>query len=243
MEIAVLVCKTENEPSFYGEGSIHIISDESGAWTKIRDVSYTPFGNGVDIALPEIHRRIRELVSNLGDCRIFVSPQIRGIPFAILDSDGFSIWQLEGEAELLYNHIRKTVKERSENKNCSDRCSCGGSSDKKIIPVPEAMLLDGEYSINLKKILDDNDSLNSMEILIPFIQAASFTKLTIICDHTPRWLEKDYELFNLLLEEEYTLEKLCVTTLKPDPSKKDKLNIPYPMGGCGGRRQSSCFEG
>ncbi len=242
MEIAVFTSGHEGIAPFFASGCIDIISDVSGIWLSVRKIPFTPFQMSTTSALPEIHRRMKSLIHELSDCRVFVAPEIRGIPFAVLDSEGFSIWKLEGKPELLYDHIRNTVSERLAAQHCKSG-SCEGSGGSIDMPKPEETCQNGEFFIDLKQILDNNESFNSKEILIPFIQSTSFKKLSIVCDHTPRWLEKDYELFNLLMEQTPSTNGSVITILTPDPAKRNRPMIPYPLGGCGGNRQSSCFEG
>jgi len=228
MEIAVFENKNGGILPFYDSGRIQVLSDDNGSWQVTKEIPFDPFDLSGGTALPEIHKRMQLLVQDLDMCRVFVAPEIRGIPFAILDSEGFSIWKLEGDPIKLYDHIKKTMEERlSEQTSCislkcgnSKSCetSCGEENFDRQIPQPVAINEDGEYSIDLAKILDSNQSFNSREILIPFIQTASFKKLSIICEHVPKWLSRDYELFNLTLHSESTSEGLCLVTVSPDGS-------------------------
>lgn len=239
MEIAVLVNHDGGKHPFYDKGNVHIYSDDSGRWQKTRELEFTPIGFGCEEGLALIHRQMQTLISNLGTCKALVSPVIRGIPFAILDSEGFTVWQDDGDLGLLFDHIRKTIKERVEKGSCSS--SGCGSECTSSLPEPQAINKSDEYFFDLKTILEKDERLNSKELIVPFINKREFKKLIILCDHVPRWLEKDYELFNLLFEEEETDDGVLVT-LSPDPLKKHELNIPYPINGCG-KNHSSCFEG
>jgi Fe-only nitrogenase accessory protein AnfO len=235
MEIAVLSGAGGGAP-FYEKSLIMMVSDSRGSWESERTIGFEPFRLDGSDALAEIHRRMQHLIGEIGECRAFVADEIKGIPFAILDSEGFFIWQMEGEPADLYDHIRKTLKER-ESAGSGKGCSCGGGNG--AVPVPEK-IADGEYFIDLDRFLKEG-IFNSKEILVPFIQDVSFTRFNIICDHVPHWLEKDYSLFGMTLETKYN-DGGCVASLSPDPASAGRPKIPYPVSGCGGHG-TSCFEG
>ncbi len=238
MNIAVMNDDGTGNP-FRGTTRIDIVSDAGSTWQIERSIDCNPFTLDGVSALAEIHRRMRQLVTELGDCRILVASVIRGIPFAILDSKGFSIWQLEGTPEDLYNHIRQTLREREARGGCVSGCSCGEPTVWASEPQETAT---GKFIINLRELLADSD-MNSQEILIPFLQNRDFSSLEILCDHTPRWLAKDHALFGLVLEETELPDGTYRTVLNPDPSGRKKPSIPYPLSRCGGGRHLSCFEG
>jgi hypothetical protein len=56
---------------------------------------------------------------------------------------------------------------------------------------------DLSYEINLSEVLENCCGLNSKEILIPFIQNTNFQKLTIVCNHLPKWFENMTDLLEL----------------------------------------------
>ena len=252
MKIAELTSSDFGSIPFYGADRIKIMSDENGSWQCIKEISFEPFDMEKGTGLPEIHKRMQVLIQNLDDCRVFVAAEIRGIPFAILDSEGFSIWKLEGEPVELYDYIKKTIEQRLSDKNnlmsseSSSCTSCGDGNEgcseiiSENMPQPDVTGNDGEFTIDLKKILESDPSLNSREILIPFLQTASFKKLKIICDHIPKWLSRDYSLFNVTLNEEQS-HGVCIVSVYPDGSTDQKKNISaLHASPCSGRRHSSC---
>ena len=252
MKIAEFTNTGNDAIPFYGSDSIRILSDSTGSWECIRQVAFEPFNSNQEIGLQEIHRRMQKLINDLDDCRIFVATQIRGIPFAILDSEGFSIWKLEGDDVKLYDHIKQTIEQRQSDMKKSDEIgTCTGSSCTIVngcngeisvdIPQPVPTENDGEFTIDLIKIFENDSSLNSRVILIPFLLTGSFQKLEIICDHTPKWLSRDYEIFNVVLNEKLS-NGICIVTVSPDgsDSRKSKSHLLSKQSCRGGSRSSCC---
>ncbi len=49
----------------------------------------------------------------------------------------------------------------------------------------------GVYTLDLIKVLQTYPALSSKMILKPFLQSTPFTELTVICHHSPCWLENE----------------------------------------------------
>ena len=122
------------------------------------------------------------------ECGDFIVCEQRGIFRVFLEDLGFRVWTSTGNPEEQLQEIA-----------CLDSCSseeCG----PVIYPRPVEGEEDGVYSVNLIELMHQGVPLISREILIPFFETTSFTRLEITCDHLPRWFEFELPQLSLRLE-------------------------------------------
>jgi hypothetical protein len=88
----------------------------------------------------------------------------------------------------------------------------------------------------LNSLLNEDRTLNSIDILIPFMKETNFKKLTITCSHLPKWFNKviaDFGLVGAIEEPKPDLLIVTVSPINPDEDISFRKNIRVPaMGGC-----------
>lgn len=69
--------------------------------------------------------------------------------------------------------------------------------DKEIIPKPIKNGDDGNYYIDLRMIMDNNEKVTSKQVLLPFFHNTIFKELEMTCDHIPPWFDAEFKKLNL----------------------------------------------
>lgn len=230
MKIAAYVDEEGKPASFYARGMVRIYRRRSGFW--VNETGF-PLELKRDMGLAEFQFTFMNMIARLEDCRLFIVDEIRGVPCAILDSMGFKLCRIEGPVlEQLELVAGKTLEEADDAENAGREPVLVGDPRDKF------------YRINLRQVLKSDASLNSRQVLIPFLEAGAFRKLEVLCDHTPRWLEKELERLNLRADtEDWEISGVKIT-ISPDPAaatgRRAKRNPPpSDFSNCGRR---SCME-
>lgn len=227
MKIASYVNANGAVVGFQEKGQIRLYEKEAENWVKIKEV---PLDLNPELPLAEIKTAIREAVTELDDCKVFVVQEFRGLLNAVLQEEfGFRTWKSEGSlleqldsveqhdkefviAEAARNAAAHTCSVPSGGGGCGGGCSSAKSSPYHYkradhpdfgtaIPAPQAVG-DGCYRINLANILANDSRLNSKQVLVPFMEAVTFTQLEVLCDHPPRWFARELYKLNLTVASE-----------------------------------------
>jgi Fe-only nitrogenase accessory protein AnfO len=188
MKIATYVNNSGEVVSFYEKGSVRLYDQISGLWTKKKEF---PLEMHTEMNVPEVRVKLRMVVNELEDCKVFLAADVKGVPYAILEGMGFNIWKSSGSVNEQLDFVAQKEQDAIE-----------AANKPKPTPLPVGDIRDGFFQINLQEILNSHPTLSSQQILIPFMEKTAFQKLEIICDHTPRWLAREFERLNLRFEAE-----------------------------------------
>lgn len=193
-----------------GGGRIRVYDDTGGAW---RPLDERPFPFPAEASLAEVKAAVAALADWLGDCRTFVSGANRGLVYSLLQEEaGFRVWQSHGRPEDQLDHLarRDAALAEQRRQESEERAfaalfsspsggGCGGGgggSPRRRRTSPEAIralrsltqpLGEGRYRIDLAAVLEKYRTANSMDVLLPLLEAGGFTAFEILCDHLPRW--------------------------------------------------------
>jgi Fe-only nitrogenase accessory protein AnfO len=164
----------------------------------------------------------------LEDCQVFLVRETKGLLHVLLEEQGFRTWksigsffeQLENVAQKDTETVRARELLNDEIQECGAASDCGGGCHGRAHmeaqrlrhapkdlgqsipqPLPVGDVAFGQYQFNLAEVLQKNPTLNSREVLIPFLEKRAFQKLEIICDHLPRWFEMKAD--QLMLQTDY----------------------------------------
>lgn len=249
MKIASYVNANGAVVGFQEKGQICLYEKEAENWVTIKEV---PLDLNPDLPLAEIKTGIREAVTELDDCKVFVVKEFRGLLNAVLQEEfGFRTWKSEGslleQLDSVEQHDKEFVIAEAARNAAAHTCSvptggggCGGgcSSGKsgpytykradhpdfgKAIPAPQSVG-DGCYRINLANILANDSSLNSKQVLVPFMEGVTFRQLEVLCDHPPRWFARELYKLNLTVASEQPNSagkgcKVLVVPIKADTAQ------------------------
>ena len=205
MKIAVLTDKEGNTLSFYEPGFVKLFSNEKGAWNCIEEF---PFELNEEKGLAGIQHCIQMMLSRLDECRILMVKFIKGVPLSILKESGLSVWKVEGSPLDFFEHIR----EEEEKLRLEHQKSIKSSLPE---PLPVGDKKHGIYAIDLVHVQAKGAGFNSKDVLLPFLQSRVFQKLEVICEHLPKWFEKEFDSLKLQFRIEESNDNLCHAIVSP----------------------------
>lgn len=182
MKIAVLVNENGNTIHSNEDGIVRVYSREGEeSWELLKELPY----DINELSSPGIIRKkVIELVEGLEGCKIFVALEVKGILFTYLDGNKFNIWKVNGVPEEFLDYIKE--KEEEEIK-----------ISQELAKIEPASVGDDCYFIDLKTAIENNEKTTSKKILLPFLSKTKFKKLEIICEHVPKWFDKEFSSLNL----------------------------------------------
>lgn len=185
MEIAVFQGINGKTQSFLEPGIVKVYSGRMEEWKVTKEIIFR-----IDniTSLKMVREKIKNMVEALGDCKIFVGSEVKGIPYNVLDGMGFNTWELEGNAKDFLKFVFD--KEEEEAKSVIK-----ANKENKVSLIQKVK--DGNYFLNLKKIQENDVNLTSKTILLPFLKSTTFYELQILCNHVPPWFEAEFERLNL----------------------------------------------
>lgn len=251
MKIASYVNIHGNVACFQEKGRICLYEKDAEGWLKTKEV---PLDTNPDLSLSEIKTGIRQAVAELDDCKVFVVLELKGLINAVLQEEfGFRTWKSKGtlleQLDFVAQHDKEFVVAQAARTAATHTCSvppsrfgCGGGCSSrppnsstqegtslpdlgKPLPAPQP-LGDDRYRINLAEILNHDTTLNSKQVLVPFMSGVAFKQLEVLCDHPPRWFAKELYKLNLAVASEQPNSngkgfKVLVVPIKDEAVKPD----------------------
>ncbi len=183
-------------------GTLALYMYEEKEWRCTKKISLSAVEN---MTLPEIRARVHGMILEIDDCKVFVAKNTKGIFLSFLDGSGISIWQMEGRPADFLDDIMEKEKLNSPGEL---------SAEPAVIPAGDDP--DGVYKIDLVSILKSNRSLTSRQALLPFLQKNIFSRLEVICEHVPKWFDREFDSLKLTVEVEESEDGFCHAIISPE---------------------------
>ncbi|WFN33932.1 nitrogenase [Methanogenium sp. S4BF] len=159
-------------------GQIVVYRRSKDGWETDRTM---PVSLGRCRNLPEMRRKMAEIVQFLDACRTFVAGSAHGALYFELEKAGCTVWEITGKpAEYL-----DSVLEEEEHARTAAAAPCA-----IVIPAPEETA-PGTFFISIKEVQGKLPGVTSKQILAQFIADGEFRVLEILCDHVPPWIEME----------------------------------------------------
>jgi len=196
MQIGVFLGTNNKTIAFNQSGVIKVYLKDGEEWKVIKEVILEINDS---MTWETIRKNINDMAAELGECRIFVASQVKGIPYVVLEYMGFNIWNVEGTQEAVLDIVFKDYEVEKLNKE-----------KLETIPTPMKTGKVGNYFIDVKMEMLNNSNLNTKQMLLPFIHNNTFNELEIICGHVPPWFEGEFNKLNLKSE----IEKMNEGTIR-----------------------------
>ena len=188
MEIAVLVQADGNTSGFERDGTIMMYLKKNDSWSIQRSMVY----NTADLMdAAALHMKIREICEWLDTCKVIVVNRIRGIHYIAFEEYQISMLEIKGNPSGFLDHIQE----------CDRHQRAAASS----VPMEHKAIFEGKpgnFYADLRDVMNGRTSYNSKQILLPFIKNRGFQVLEIICDHVPKWLEREQAELKVIVKEE-----------------------------------------
>lgn len=188
MKIAALVDEKGACLPLYSQGKIRLYSDEGGHWLPVLDLL---FELGSEQSLELVREKLMGVLGRLAKegCADLIARSVRGFPLSIVDGMGFEMWRLDGAPDAYLDLIREQRQQQCQHVE-EPLESFNEEHQAGFLPLPVKEGGPGHYHINLIRSLAAS-GMNSRQLLLPFIREASFCQLEVICDHLPKWFERE----------------------------------------------------
>ena len=224
MKIAVLIDKNKQILPFYSLGTVEVYSDEAAEWNCVKRI---PFDMTIQKDLFDVQVKVKMLVSALQNCQLLIVEGIKGLPLSLLQESGMGVWKAYGPFSV---DILDIIGVKLEN-------AMKPQEKKSMRPISVGKEENAEFAIDLISLLRDDRSLNSIEILVPFMKETNFRKLQIRCSHLPKWFKIAMEEFRLTCQIEETEPDVLKVIVRPKTWKesiafRQSVYIPGMGGGC-----------
>jgi Fe-only nitrogenase accessory protein AnfO len=186
MKIAAIVNEEGQVVNSYVKSQLYVYEQGPGGWLLKKQIF-------VDVretmGLAEVKSYLEYIFRQLEGCEIVLLRELRGLLYVLLQEMRFRIWKSEGD---IVEQMDQVARRETETRQAV----------AKPIPAPQLVgrPTDGCYRINLAEVMKNNPSLNSRQILIPFLEQGGFQELEIICDHIPRWVSQECARLDLHAE-------------------------------------------
>ncbi|XBS69689.1 Fe-only nitrogenase accessory protein AnfO [Acerihabitans sp. KWT182] len=203
MKIAVFIDADGRTASFYQQGSIRIYASSPAGWQPVRELA---FGLTEEMGLAEVRARTLKMLGELDGCRHFVARAIRGALLSYFDGMGIVMWKLAGDPLGFLPQIEQIVNEKARREQAVQ----APVADTFIRPGRQA----GEYRLNLIDALKSDSALTSKRVLQPLLRRSEFTRLDLVCDHLPKWFDRELSALNLTLTAEKKTDGRCYAVIR-----------------------------
>lgn len=211
MKIAIFVDTNGNTLSFDSSGIVVIYENQNSDWQSIYKV---PLYINEGMSLADVRESIYMIAPELVGCKAFVAKRRMGIFNAIFEEElHIRLFAIQGSPVPFLNDIRKTL--NTEIIEAIKRIELSRQKKDSFDPISVGDSLKGCYQINLVKVQAKDASLNSKEILLPFLQNTSFRELEIICMHIPKWFDKELYVLGLCVSTEERKDEYCHAFVRP----------------------------
>lgn len=199
-EIALYVNSLGEIADFNKSGFIRIFIKDNSKW-KLKKETELEFSS----VMKADNQRLDavKISEALNDCKVLVVKEIPELIYMLLDDVGVSIWKMEGEQyETLEYVFEKEMEEEEEIKIINKR----KIYNEEESFLPKEIGNSGYYTLNLKKLQEDDIGITTKQVLKPFLLKNKFNELVVTCSHIPFWLESELERLNLNFESSKTGE-------------------------------------
>ncbi len=184
MEIAVLVDAEGKTSGFEKNGSLCIYSKVNDIWVEKERMEHD-LQNVINADM--LREKIKDICDWLKDCKLLVVNRIRGIHYIAFEERQVSMLEIAGKPEQFLEDIKECWQHRRTGQE---------------VPLEHNAIYEqqaGIFHTDLREVMKGNTSYNSKQILLPFLKKQEYKSLEIICDHVPKWLEKELTELKIML--------------------------------------------
>ena len=202
MDIAVLVDKEGRTTGFEKDGLVQIYTKKDDIWSVKKEMEH----QSENLRDAEAFRKsLKSIGLWMQDCKIMVVKRIRGVQYLAFEELQISMLQIAGYPQDFLNDIRECEHhERVEQEISLEHVAIFEQNP-------------GYFYSDLRDVMNGKTSYNSKQILLPFLKKGAFEGLELLCDHVPKWFDKELPALNLIFFTEQF--KNCVK-VKIHPLKK-----------------------
>lgn len=208
MKIAVFMDDNGETLPFGEAGTVELYDRDGEGWYCTGCISFKPDRT---MNLHLLRQCIYKMALQLDGCKVFVVKKTQGIFKAVLEEElGITVRTFDGSPLESLDQISEQW-EKAIIAGAAAMSACSRSCDEAAGIRPVAVGNAGRkcYRINLAEVQKKNTSLNSKEILLPFLKGENFRELEIICLHPPKWLGDALQTLRLEMKTEERNDGFC----------------------------------
>lgn len=186
-----------------------IVYEKIEEWEAVTALS----GTGINAEIQEktnIRKNMEMIISWLKEheIKIIIGKLIVGIPYYMLDKNGFIVCEAENFSQELLEQIAADYLEKNEEAE---------KTEEEVPSRPFPVDNEGNYFLDFALLQKKRPEISSKKALLPFLSNELFQSLTVVCTHIMPWLDVFLEDRNLKIDAErknglYTVKisrKLC----------------------------------
>jgi Fe-only nitrogenase accessory protein AnfO len=180
MKIAVCTTHAGDVTGLIGDVLITLYERaDDGRWHRRASL---PLHIAGDLPVVRLRERIHRIVGELDGCRVLLSASSRGVVCALLHDRGFHTWTSEGPLTDQLDYVARREAEEAAR-----------VPEPLPFPTPVGAPDEAAYRIDLAAALATPARPTSREVLVPFFQNVRFRRLEVLCDHVPKWFERELD--------------------------------------------------
>ena len=187
MFLAVLVNDKGQTTSFEKDGTVRLYIKTDDGWELQKEKAYSC--EGLENA-EGFRKSLLEIIRWMPGCDLVVVNRIRGVQYLAFEEHKISMLEIPGRPEDFIQDIHLCeTHERTED----------------AIPLEHVAIYEqtpDHYYSDLRDVMNGKTSYNSKQILLPFFKNANFKSLEILCEHVPKWFEKELPELHLIFTAE-----------------------------------------
>ncbi|HEY5555361.1 Fe-only nitrogenase accessory AnfO family protein [Acetobacterium sp.] len=165
-----------------------LYAKEEEGWQISKDFPCKPVLTG---ELTTIRDNIKNIINQLGSCRVIITKSITGIPYHTFDKAEFIICEVESfDLELLDAIKEDLIATPLESADLMN----------KSPESPKESDIPGHYIFDLVQMQKSTPEITSKMALLPFFKGVPFVSLDIVCEHIPPWFDKTFDAMKLTYE-------------------------------------------
>lgn len=140
---------------------------------------------------------LKELVAQLKDCKILAASILTGVPFMVLDKEGFMLCETTELSDQLFEQIAYDYAkaEQTRLEASAKELLQNGTVNYPVQPFETDVK--GIFELDMNKLQKFHPEISSKKAMIPFLKKKEFQKLLIYCSHVMPWLDRELPALEL----------------------------------------------
>jgi Fe-only nitrogenase accessory protein AnfO len=189
LKIAVMLDETGNAARLQDGGTIYVFERKGDIWSSDIKLDFRPAEFD---SMTDLRTYICSVKCRLGDCKILAAKASIGFYRVLFESFGIGLWAVTGIPQHFIGRVEAFYVKQAVSLDDS-------SAPVLIAPIPGKT---GYYKADLREVMAHRTGINSREVLLPFFMHTPFTRLELVCDHIPRWFERELPALKLRADAE-----------------------------------------
>lgn len=224
MKIAALLNEEGQAAIPQQGGALYIYERDDTNWIASQKLDFAPGEHG---SMDELRHYLEQVRDWLGDCTVMAAGPTTGYYRVLFGSLGIALWGVKGTPEQFIEQIELFHQQAGAETEPAEP----EPPTTAIVPITERT---GHYRVDLREAMAEKGSHTSRQVLIPFFQDASFLRLEIVCDHVPRWFDRELSEFGLgsKVETQSDFVKIHVYPLNTSNRASSGSSKEFPAVAC-----------